>query len=40
MQGNLADLSKESLEIISEAERKIASTKGEKVALVAYNAEG
>lgn len=39
MNMNLAELSKESLDIISEAEKKIASTKGEKIALVAYKAE-
>ena len=39
MQKNLANLSAEALTIISEAENKIASTNGEKIALVAYTAD-
>lgn len=39
MQSNLANLSPEALAIISEAENKIASSNGGKVALVAYSAD-
>ncbi len=39
MQSSLANLSTEALAIISEAENKIASTNGEKIALVAYSAD-